>query len=863
MAEKSRGENWRGKQPQQKASVRPEPRSRKKAVLPMLGLMLVVIGIIVGFAFRAKAPSDVYGISIVLNELKDPHWPVPTWARQDGDRAMPVGAEVVKPLQEQSRNSVLTKLSETDLNTQSRPTLVFLMASVIVGSDGPQLVTSDAKSLDSDRRTLPLLEVLEKLRKLNQNCFLVLDLRTINDPWLTGLGSIDGYEIYSFLERYYKEHPDTKMAVLCYCNAGLPPLTTTEWNGNIYALALQEALLGHANGWSKGRETEVNVTSEEVAYYVKERIAGWCKQTGIEPELPRYHATHEFILRASSTSKLKEEFVLKEPAAYPPDLIKSWKWFEERQRTSQTDHAPLAQRRLQSALLRTESRLLNNVFTEVELKQLLADFKPDLDRYQNQIATVRKMPDVSAFSVKPPTLTPEQVKILQPFDDALQKWQQQVPLKPEEWDGLVKAQKDAILNHPAYAVNKIITTLLSASDLSLAQIRRLSMLVPMIKPNTYLELQLLRFVDSIADDQLQLWQASFKTIFECMRAAEQALPNDPRSWRYLQSAITENDKRFQQTLLDIANTNLVSSERAVRVRTLASVKQTYNELQEIGQSIDAALAERDACQAELPLLAQFDAADPLLATSLQSEWDKLIPIVKQLIDKLKAPETLTLTWASDLRGSAELVKERRLILNGIRRNLPRTSPYFITLNTLPSSGWPIDERLERLTSTQSASKEQATAGIKPLTDIPARLIETNPLEAPRITPQHFYRLRRANNLMELANHPQAPAASQVLTELMTRYDPQSTQKLRQLLGSIWTTSATQLVASDRLWYVPAFGEDAEKDPVFQDYLAARTQYLEWLASTRTESWALTMDKTHKELAVNIRELSDRIRRITP
>jgi len=102
-----------------------------------------------------------------------------------------------------------------------------------------------------------------------------------------------------------------------------------------------------------------------------------------------------------------------------------------------------------------------------------------------------------------------------------------------------------------------------------------------------------------------------------------------------------------------------------------------------------------------------------------------------------------------------------------------------------------------------------------------------------------------------------------LSDLMTRYDPQSAQNVRQLLGRVWTSSVTQLVASDRLWYVPTFGEDAEKDPVFQDYLLARSQYLEWLASSRTESWAQTMDKTHKDLARNIRELSERIRRITP
>ncbi|HMP15846.1 MAG TPA: hypothetical protein PKD72_02390, partial [Gemmatales bacterium] len=65
------------------------------------------------------------------------------------------------------------------------------------------------------------------------------------------------------------------------------------------------------------------------------------------------------------------------------------------------------------------------------------------------------------------------------------------------------------------------------------------------------------------------------------------------------------------------------------------------------------------------------------------------------------------------------------------------------------------------------------------------------------------------------------------------------------------------------WYVPPFGEDAEKDPIFQDYLAADTQYREWLASSRIEGYAQAFDRKHKDLARNLRELSGNIRRITP
>ncbi len=863
MAEKSRGDNWRGKPPQQKASARPQPGSRMKTVLPVVGLMLVIIGVIIGFLVRANKPTEVYGISIVLNELKDPHWPVPAWARNDGERAMPEGAEVVKPLQEQSRDSVLAKLGEAAINNKDRPTLVYLLANVIIAGDVPQLITSDAQSLDPDRRTLPLLDVLEKLRKLEQHCFLVLDLRTIQNPWLTGLGSIDAHDVYAYLDAYYKQHASSKLATLCFCNAGMPPLLNTEWGGSIFALALHEALQGYGNGWNNNKQTDANVTSEEVAYYVKERMAAWLQKTGQEPDLPRYHATTEFTLRAASTRKQDDAVTPYEPTAYPADLVKAWKWMEERQRTHQTDYAPLAQRRLHAAMLRTEARWMNSQPSADEIKQLLADFKPELDRYQNQIAIPRKRPDISAFSLNPPAFTPEQLKVIQPLEDILQKWQQPSLLKPEEWDGLVKAAKEPIAAQPEHAASKIMTTLQDARELSIAQLLRLGQLLPLVKPNSYLELQVLQFLNTLPEDQLQRWQASCKLILECLRGAEQALPEDPRAWRYLQNTLTENDKRFQQVLLDIANSNLDSTERAGRAKILTVVKQTYNQCQELGQSIASALKERDACQAELPILAQYDAIDPLQSMSLQQEWEKLLPLVKQLRAKLQAPETLSLAWASDLRSVADLVRERRLILNDLRRNLPKNAPYYVTLNSLPSSNWLIDERLSRLAAARSLSKDLTQAGIKPLEGTPGRLIETNPLESPRIQPQQFHRLRRAQDLLELANHPVAPTLSKALSDLMTRYDPQSAQNVRQLLGRVWTSSVTQLVASDRLWYVPTFGEDAEKDPVFQDYLSARTQYLEWLASSRTESWAQTMDKTHKDLARNIRELSERIRRITP
>lgn len=864
MAERSRGDNWRGKAPAPRpgSAPRPDKQRGKKVLLPILGLLLVVIGVIVGFLLKTSGAAEVYGISIVLNELKDPHWPVPAWARQDGERLMPTGAEAVKPLQEQSRSSILVKLGEASLNAKERPVLIYLMAQVIIQSDGPHLVTSDAQSLDSDRRTLPLVEVLDRMRKLDRECFLVLDLRTTTQPWLTGMGSLDAHETYAFLENYYKQFDKGKLATLCYCYAGQTPQLNAEWNGGIYALAVQEALNGFANGWNPGRKTDVNVTCEEVAYYTKERVTAWCLQAGIEPETPRYHAHKDFVLRSASASRLGETGAMHDVTAYPAELTQAWKAWEERLRTSHYDRAPLAHRRLEAALLRTELRWRTSAGSADDVKQLLADFKPEQDRFQKLVSGIGKMPAISVFRITPPTLTNEQLKLVQPLDDALLKWAQQPGLKPEEWDGLAKPLKEVIANHPEVAAAKITAALYGASECSLVQLHRLAGLAALIKPS-YVEFQLLRFLDGIPDDYLIRWQAQFRLVFDLWKLAEQAAPEDPRAWRYLSKQLIDLDKRFQTTLADLADTNLISTERKQRADALQEIKQQYSALIEMGQSLELALRERDACQAELPGLAEHDAGDPMQATALQTQWDQLIPLVKQLLQKLSPPETLTLTWAGELRGISERVRERRLYLAGVRQELPRTSLWHVTLNTLPVSRWSPGERLARLAAASSASSEKLQAGLVPIKNSATRFIESNPLEPPRISAQQYHLLRRARDLLELAGHSAAPTLSTALTELSTRYDPQIAMKVRQSIGQAWTTTTTQLVANQRLWYVPAFGEDAEKDPVFQDAQEAWQQKLSWLASTRVEGWAVTLEKTNQDVARNLRDLAEKVRRATP
>ncbi|HMP15847.1 MAG TPA: hypothetical protein PKD72_02395, partial [Gemmatales bacterium] len=827
MAEQRRGENWRGKPaalPQ--AGSRYSSSSKKKIILSILGGMLVIAGVVAGILLMGSKPVELYGLSIVLNELSDPHWPIPAWARQDGERVMPsgAGAVVVKPLQEQSRSSIIAKLAEAQQNAKDRPALVYLLAGVILQGDEPHLITSDARSYETDRHTLPLGEVLERLRQLPQPCFLVLDLRYSNDPWLTGLGTLDAYEVYAYLDAYYKQQSPERLAVLCYCHAGQPPITQAAWPGSIFAMGLQEALAGHANGWSPARSADLNVTSEEVAYYVKERVAQWLQRSGLPADLPRYHASRDFVLWSAAKPN-SATLPISSEIKYPSELMQTWKWLEQRIQNHGADKAPLAQRRLWAALLRAEHRLLHTVTRSAsnnedkrdtapvaptstvaastvtkpvispEIRRILDELKPELDRYQLQIASPRKQAAYSVFRLQTAALTEDQQKEFSPLEDVLQKWRDNAPLKHEEWQGLLQSVKDMAGKQPAHAASRIGQILGNLSDAKITHIRRLASLLQLMKEPITLDLEIIRFLDRIPDDQLRYYEPSLKTIITALRWAEQAVPNDPRAWRYVRQSLEKEDLRFQNNLLDVANTDFISTQRSECAKNLLNIQQNYQKLYEIGQAVELALKERDACQAEMPYLAQMDLADTLQATQLQNAWEKWLPSVRQLLNKLQPPEALTLEWANDLRSTAELVQERRLLVLSIRRTHPDKIPYYSTINNLSAAYWYYEERERRLNQALYQSVEAAQSASSPLSQVPTRFMETNPLEAPRITAQQYHRLRRAGDLLSLAQHPEATAMNKSIEELISRYEPATAQKVRRQLGGIWASSVTPLVAS--------------------------------------------------------------------
>src|SRR5688572_27915271 len=97
------GDKWKGSRAGQSRSRRtgavdPARSQRKKRLLVAGGVLLIGLGIALGFALRLGGQVTPYALSLVVSEFKDPHWPVTAWGRQD---SLLLLGDAVRPLQDQ------------------------------------------------------------------------------------------------------------------------------------------------------------------------------------------------------------------------------------------------------------------------------------------------------------------------------------------------------------------------------------------------------------------------------------------------------------------------------------------------------------------------------------------------------------------------------------------------------------------------------------------------------------------------------------------------------------------------------------------------------------------------------------------
>jgi hypothetical protein len=840
----------------------PSTRPKRHRLLFSVGLVLVFIGVIVGVTLRFNSPVQPYVLSIAISESSDPHWPVSMWARQDSLRFVDAPDKVL-PFQEQSVATLPNKLVEAavDARIKKRPLLIHILGQVSLTSRGAELVASDSSTKEVERRLLPIREILETLHNQNLPCLLLLDLRTIDVPWLGGLGELDRDEVLNDLKQFYDLNENSGVVTLCFCHAGSPTTVPNELGCSVLALALHEALSGSANGWNARGVRDIRVTTDELNNYVSARIHQWNELFGLPQNVPISFGKKSFVVRTIKEEKASDSNESTDRLPYAETLKKAWQK-REAALTGQINRlAPLAFRRWESALVRADQRWLGGAQQAPDSDRVWGDLAQEETRF-NPLLAVKPPRDDFSLSRQRIDLTADQSKTLKPLDALFLTLSQSQDPKPDEWAGALANVVPLLDANKKPFAQKLQELVSGWTTIRPAQLKKIQNLLESAKNPDYPELHLLRYLASLDDLQMERWQAAFPALIRLEVAFERVVPEDPRALPFIIEQCRKTDGEFLAALQSIQNPDLIRDQRAQLAASFEPLMTRIGAIQEIGQAISAAYRERDGCMALLPHLAFYDPPQSIAAATLQRQWDLLVAQLEPLLRKLETKNPVDLAWAADLRGLSERVRQTRALLVETLLSSTKDAPSFILQATLPCPTLPLGIREERYQAKSGQILEWAS---QPLTANDFTSMSTSSPQSFRPAvdlSMHLHKAHRALDLLKLAKHPACASLSEALQEAQAQQNPQTWQKLRQKLGEIWTIPATQLELYQRVWYLPPFGEDADKDPIYQERLAAERQLIQWSAD-RYDQIAQGLEKINLNVARSYRDLAGKVRQPTP
>jgi hypothetical protein len=911
------GDKWKGSRASQPrarraAAVDPVRRQRRRRLLIAGAVLLVGLGIALGFILRIGGKITPYALSLVVTEMEDPLWPVTAWGRQDSERLVPL-EEGVRPVQHQNVAGLQAKLAEAASNAGKRPLLVHLVCQVIITAQGPELVTSDTSARAVGRRLLPLQDVLDRLQRDDIACLLLLDLRTVDQPWLGGLGDLDRQPVFDKLKAFYQALSTSKLVTLCYCHAGSAATVSGELGGGIFARAVHEALNGLANGWNAEGLTDVNLTCEEVANYVVARVQRWDAVHRLPPNLPRFYAKSDFIIRTESAASFGSETEIKPHAPYPSALKKAWQKRDEAVAKGTHLIAPLGHRRWETALARAEQRWLGGAqddpananettvekseakkevpketkpeeqkesknpskqeekkeepkeekaeSTNVEWNRVLNDLNQEINRIK-EFLEHQAPQDTSSLVRTPITIANDVETALTPLAAVLQKLTGAAPVQAEVWNGLIAAARPKLLEHPGAAAQKIIDAARRWNPPTAEQLRRSRDLLEEAGFPLYAETNHLSYLAGLNDVQMNRWKDHLGALMELGRAAQEVVVDDARALPYVAELCQKVDKESHEILQAIYNYDLQSDARAVHAKNISNLIGRYRNVHTIAQAVSAALRERDACLALLPHFTVYDPPDPELSQSAQAAWSSLIGSLQQLVDQLGAKQGVELAWAEQLRGRANLVRQHRLQLESAIAATPGLPPPWLLRQSLLCPVWTLPIRQGRFTKSCEDESAIIREALTPLDQHKVGLLASRPPDLTPPLPNALTKAARVVDVLRLAGHPRKDTLAGLLTDARNRQDQQSWQALRQGLTEIWANPVTEADPVDRAWYASPFGEKSEQDALWQARLANERDLVHWIAQ-RYERLAQALDRTNKPIADRYRDLAGKVKRLAP
>src|SRR5262249_22466448 len=311
--DRKRQQAWRGGGVKPAAEPGPKRRGAGKR-FGVLFLILAIVGIVAGLLLYMRRNPEPIALGVAVTQYANRSYPPNPFAQQDGDsiRAKFEG-DSAQASQAQEKQGLLDQVIGLAERTgkspdKGRPVVVHLSAHAVSRGGKVYLLPGRA---DPDNTTtwLPLEDVLAGLARGKGPRLLLLDLaRPIADAHAGLLADDVAATLHAELAAA-ETAGKLPFLVLTACRAGEVAHVSADLQHSVFGFFVEQALVGHADGWVSEEQKDREISARELAEYVRVQVARWAEGMHLSPQTPQLYGKGN-------------DFELITPKRMPPEPMK-------------------------------------------------------------------------------------------------------------------------------------------------------------------------------------------------------------------------------------------------------------------------------------------------------------------------------------------------------------------------------------------------------------------------------------------------------------------------------------------------------------------------------------------------------------
>jgi hypothetical protein len=816
----------------------PAKSGRRSRLLYVLVPFLIGIGVAIGLLFYLKSKPKPLVLSVCIGEYEA--WPANAFAQQDGEGFKENDRyddpKVVFQGQE-TADAILNEvaaLAERAGRKQSQPAIIHVCALAAV--DQGEVAILPAKSAPGKPGTwLKLDQFLGKVRGMDGNRLVILDLRPVADPRLGQAGDELAPAMHAQLQAL-EQAGKLPFVVLAQCAPAEYPFVSPELNRGVVAEFVHRGLNGHADQVGDGDGNGM-VTAEELVRYVRARVAHWLARHDAPIVVPtRYGKSDDFVL-LTVPQPLPAE---RDPATQEgsPAVAEGWKKLDAWRDAGAIHKTPRTFRELEEAVRRADRRWSGGG-PGPAIESELGNAMTALDRQRGTLG-LRDYPVLSLGRARRRGI-PQEDDIRKAMRPHLQPIAQLPPKKEESSAKKEEAPPPKVVPIPekppeAPPYDGIVSATLKAIDEAIdpPTIDQLRLYVALLKTlgdlPAHQEVALLVYfadADNTIPYRKQWPPAAAQVGLRAAVSSWRAAAADGRSFNRIKKLLGDTNADFRKGLLDLFIKS--DAKRAEAVILLRSLEDRYRQVTDLSRAQEKAMFEWEEAVALLPAVIDFTPESTTERQALDTAWTNVVSKATAVRETLDTP-----TDATAMERAAADLKTQRERLRDLLRAVPKEATLGEKRARLRLPIWTVPERNQQTAEINAAALDRAKIVLEEPASPPADEARVRTANEARFKELAERRRNRARDLLGLAG-AEPPGAGNtaemrlaLTTGLTERYERESSAARERFA---WLIHPADLSA------LPAPGGESHNDPVPDVRREAEREFAEWLVKEHLRALA--------------------------